>query len=323
MDDNTTNRDKGAADTDAPPVHPIGVVARRTGISLHVLRAWERRYQVVEPRRTPGGQRLYSDADIARLRLLRRVTDSGHSISQVAALPQAELERLATSEPVPAVELPRVDTEWQLQALDAAERMDGQSVYATLLRAAVSLRAPEFMRDVLMPLLQEVGERWHAGELSPAQEHLVSMAARRVTGWLIDAYVPAPDAPVLLVTTVSGELHEFGALLVSVLALDAGWSAVNLGPSLPAAEVARAAESTGASVVALSIVNRPVGSADDDIVREVTLLRDALRPEVRLVVGGGGAVARRDSLEACGALIMADGAALSEQLHAWSRAAQA
>ena len=76
------------------PRHPIRVVARRTGITLHVLRAWERRYAVVEPGRTEGGQRLYSDADIERLKLLRDAVASGRSISQVAPLGEAALAEL-------------------------------------------------------------------------------------------------------------------------------------------------------------------------------------------------------------------------------------
>src|SRR5512143_2420604 len=85
------------------PRHPIRVVAQRTGLSGHVLRAWERRYHVVEPTRSEGGQRLYSEADIERLLLLRRLTEAGGAISQLAHLPSSELRRLAEAVPAPTV----------------------------------------------------------------------------------------------------------------------------------------------------------------------------------------------------------------------------
>src|SRR5512141_668232 len=76
------------------PRYPVRLVALRTGLTPHVLRAWERRYGVVSPGRTEGGQRLYSELDIERLRLLRRLTDGGHAIRRIASLPLAELARL-------------------------------------------------------------------------------------------------------------------------------------------------------------------------------------------------------------------------------------
>jgi MerR family transcriptional regulator, light-induced transcriptional regulator len=282
--------------------HPIGVVARRTGLSLHVLRAWERRYGVVRPVRTEGGQRLYSDADIARLRLLRQLTEAGRSISQVASLTLSELERHAeadvrAADPVgPAAQA----EEWRSQVVAAGARMDGARAYATLLRAAVSLRPLEYLSDVLLPVLVEVGEKWHARELSPAQEHVVSAAARRVLSWQIDAYVPPPDAPMLLTATVDGELHEFGALLVTVLGLEAGWRVSYLGASLPAAELAHAARGTGASVVALSLITSRAG---DHGVGEVETLRRGLHG-VRVLLGGSGAVEKRQELEALGAIVI-------------------
>lgn len=303
-------------------VHPIGVVAKRTGVTLHVLRAWERRYGVVEPMRTPGGQRLYSDADIERLTLLRQVTEAGRNISQVADLPLEELQRLALEDtrlsartgsgPAVVAGASRGAYEaYRQRCLEAAERLDGDMVHATLMRAVVSLRPSEFLDDVLMPLLREVGERWHAGDLSPAQEHVVSVAARRVVTWLVDAYDAVEGGPVLLVTTVTGEQHEFGALMVAVVALDSGWRVAYLGTSLPADEVVKAAGLVGAKAVALSIVNR---AADGVAVGEVRRIRTALPATVTLVAGGSGAVSRRGELEVAGAVVLDGAAELGEML---------
>src|SRR5512140_1095660 len=90
------------------PRHPIGVVAERTGLTPDVLRVWERRYGVVEPRRSPGGQRIYSDADIERLALLHRATRGGHGISHVASLSTAKLEEIVRDIESSAVAAPTV-----------------------------------------------------------------------------------------------------------------------------------------------------------------------------------------------------------------------
>src|SRR5687768_5112132 len=110
-------------------LHPIGVVAKRTGISLHVLRAWERRYGVVEPVRTAGGQRLYTDAHIERLRLLRVVTDAGRNISHVVSLPDRELRALALEDAQTSAPVSPDAAVYLRECLAAGELMDGASVY--------------------------------------------------------------------------------------------------------------------------------------------------------------------------------------------------
>ncbi|HSJ25947.1 MAG TPA: MerR family transcriptional regulator [Longimicrobiales bacterium] len=299
--------------------HPIGVVSRRTGVSLHVLRAWERRYGVVEPARTAGGQRLYSDADIERLRLLRQVTDAGRNISQVSDLPVEDLRRLVVEDAQQAAAGAVVDRAggngtagYVARSLAAAARLDGEAVHGTLMRAVVSLRPAEFLDEVLMPLLREVGERWHAGAFSPAQEHVVSVASRRVVTWLVDAYESPEDGPLLLVTTVAGEQHEFGALMVAVVALDAGWRVAYLGTSLPAAEIVKSARLLDVDGVALSLVNR---DGVDEAVEEAAAVRAALPATVDVMVGGGGAAARRSRLEGHGVVVLATAQDLRDLLH--------
>jgi MerR family transcriptional regulator, light-induced transcriptional regulator len=294
-------------DEDTTARHPIGVVAKRTGISLHVLRAWERRYDVVRPMRTAGGQRLYSDADIARLRLLRRVTEAGRNISQVAELSLAALAALAEEDGRDAAGRPELDREppeagvYVRAALTAGEDLDGEAVHAVLMRGVVSLRPMEFLDGVVRPLLHEVGDRWHAGRLGPAQEHVVSTAVRRVLTWLLDAYETVADAPVLVVTTTAGEQHEFGAMLVSILGVDEGWRVNYLGPSLPASEIVHAAERLRADMVAVSAV---AGRSDSDPVAEVAALVEGLPRRVPVLVGGAYAGERADAFGVAGGRVV-------------------
>src|SRR5215207_3303512 len=136
----------------------IGAVVRRTGLSAHVLRAWERRYRVVTPKRTDGGARLYTQDDVLRLQLLRRLTEEGHAIGQIASLPSTELVGLlrddAIERGISAATTEQTEAGRFLAAtLDAVQSLDGPRVYATLMRAAVALKSREFMSDVVSPLL--------------------------------------------------------------------------------------------------------------------------------------------------------------------------
>lgn len=274
------------------PRHPIRVVARRTGITVHVLRAWERRYAVVEPGRTAGGQRLYSDADIERLKLLRDAVASGRSISQVATLRDEALAELVTQDRASGVSAGEAVAEadsgtevarYLSSSLQAAERMDDDALHRLLLRALVSLRPVDFIEGVVEPLLYEVGERWHQGQLRPSHEHAVSIAVRRVLTFLLSAYEPKADAPTLVTTTITGDPHEFGAMLASVLAGEAGWRVLYLGASLPADEIARAAAVSGAAAVAVSAVD---DRGAELLVREFERLRAQLPDRVRVLAGG-------------------------------------
>src|SRR5512135_2637087 len=153
--------------------HPMRVVIRRTGLTADVLRAWERRYGVVAPGRSEGGQRLYSDEEIERLSLLRRATAAGRNISQIATLSLPELEALvAEDESVLAKEKPTPESgaqaAWYLEAaLQAVQRLDGSELESLLRRAAMQLSGETAIDEVLIPLLHELGESWHRGEITP------------------------------------------------------------------------------------------------------------------------------------------------------------
>jgi DNA-binding transcriptional MerR regulator/methylmalonyl-CoA mutase cobalamin-binding subunit len=272
--------------------HPIRVVAKRTGLSLHLLRAWERRYGVVVPTRSAGGQRLYSDADIERLRLLREAVDAGRSISQVASLDDAELaglvneDRPGEARVAAAVGAGSAETDMQhyLEAtLRAAERMDDDALHRLLMHALLATRPLDFIHELIGPLLGEVGTRWQDGQLKPAHEHTASIAVRRVLGFMLDAYEPERDAPTLVSTTLTGDPHELGAMMAGVVAGEAGWRVLYLGPSLPAEEIARAAILRSATAVAVSAVDE---LGEGAIAEELRRLRAALPRRVRLFAGG-------------------------------------
>src|SRR5688500_189796 len=216
---------------DTSPRHPVRLVAARTGLTPHVLRAWERRYRVVEPARSEGGQRLYSDLDIARLRLLHRLTELGHGIGRLAALPLAELERLAR-EAAPAEAPPLIPDsapDFREAVLRAVRRLDAGDLHSVLERAVVTIGVPAFLDTVAGPSLQDIGRGWREGSLTVAHEHLATAVFRRVLGWIMATYEVHAAAPRIVVATPPRQLHELGAMLVAAAAAAEGWGVTYLG----------------------------------------------------------------------------------------------
>ncbi len=287
-----------------PFLSPMRVVAQRTGLTPDLLRAWEKRYRAVTPVRSAGGQRHYSEADIARLSLLVRATRGGRQIGQVAGLTNDEVkqiieadERAAALDRAPASDGPAPEA-FLSSALIAVEAFDAYALEQTLRTAALRLPADDVLDQVIGPLLFTIGSLWHLGQLQPANEHLATTTIRRVLTWMSEISAPPSGAPVVLVATPAHQVHELGAMLAATTASGNGWRVVYLGANLPAAELARAAQQVKAEAVALSIVY-PL--ADPQVADELRRLREHLGPRVGLVVGGSGASSYQDTLDRIGA----------------------
>lgn len=308
--------------------HPIRVAARRTGLTPHVIRAWEKRYGAVSPSRTETNRRLYSQEDVERLTLLRRSTLLGRSIGQIAKLSTEELRRLvaedeaAQRQAAPTGVAETVPTTGHsariLNAcLHAAKVLDPERLQHELNGAVVTLSRPVLMSDVVVPLLQSLGTAWREGSVRVAHEHLATAAVRTFVGNLNGAFDVPENAPKIITTTPSGQLHEIGALLAAATAAADGWRAMYLGPSLPADEIAGAAQQSEARVVALSIV---YPTDDIHVAGELRKLKKYLPKPTHLIVGGRGAASYRSVLDEIGAAQPPDLDSLIQELQAIRKA---
>jgi MerR family transcriptional regulator, light-induced transcriptional regulator len=288
------------------------IVTRRTGLSAHLLRAWERRYEVVKPSRSEAGRRLYSDADIERLRLLYRATLAGRSIGQVAELStealtalvrldaEADAEAELANQGAQGSELitPPATAGYLADCIRSVERFDAPGLDATLRRAVVALPAAVLLDAVVVPLLERLGTRWREGTLRPVHGHLASAVLRRVLDRVIESASSPLGTANLVVATPAGQVHEFGALVVAAAAAAEGWRVTYLGADLPAEDIAEAAARTRARAAALSVVF-PAGDAA--LGDELRRLRAVLPKDVTLVVGGAAASAYSEVLNEIGA----------------------
>lgn len=292
-----------------PILHSIGIVSRRTGLKPDLIRAWERRYQAIDPQRTEGRHRLYSDEDIERLKLLGLLTSGGHSIGRIARLDNDRLRALAREVEAESRALDSAGDEALLHAgedperhlrkcLEAINDLDARALELQLERAAIDLSRFRLIEEVLVPLVDRIGAGWERGELRPMHEHLATAAIRSFVGNLHSAYRVPGGAASLVVSTPAGQLHELGALIAACTAAAEGWKVTYLGPDLPAEEIVAAARARRARAVLLSVVF----PADDEHVGE-ELLRIArhLDDPVRLLVGGRAAASYASYLERAGA----------------------
>lgn len=296
------------------PKYRIGAVSRLTGLSSDVVRVWERRYKAINPQRSDGGSRLYSDTDIARLRKLRQAVELGHAIGQVAKLPDQELETLAgkhratlTVSDLDANDPHRVTRE---RFLDAIARMDVIAADEEIHRAATLYPPRVIVKNIVSPLLEEIGERWAHQDFGIAQEHVATYLIRNLLSSLFRLYPPDEAAETIVLATPSGERHEFGILIGALIAATRGWRVVYLGVDLPAQEIVRTAKLTKARVLALSVI----APQNSQMAEELKTIADHIPAYTRVWIAGGDAQNHRALIEAANWILVRDFEDLDDRL---------
>lgn len=282
--------------------YPIKLVAGRTKLSAHTIRAWEKRYHLVDPERTDTNRRLYSESDIERLTLLRRLTERGHTISSIADLDIAGLNQLLEdgTDDAGDARAVRVDkfaasADEHLQTcIQAIIDFEPEEFAERLHQASFQLTQPVLINSVIVPLIAEIGKLWHSGSIRIMHEHMATAVLKPFLSNLRLSYRPNPGAKSILVATPRGQQHEFGALIIALIAAAEGWRTAYLGADLPADEIVAAAMKIRPRVIALSIV---YPANDSYLPQELLKIKTNIEPDIQIVVGGRISDSYRDALE--------------------------
>jgi DNA-binding transcriptional MerR regulator len=228
----------------------IGELTKRTGVSPELLRAWEQRYGLLQPTRTPGGFRLYSAADEARVQRMQSLVSGGLAAAQAARLV------LSGGEPEPRTDsgsaAPLEETAGNLSA--ALDRLDEQAANSALDRLFSAYTVETVLQEVVLPYLHRLGDRWEAGEVSVAQEHFASNLLRGRLLGLAQGWGQG-QGPLAILACVPGEHHELGLLVFGVALRRRGWRITYLGTDSPIGAVADIARSLAPAVVVLLSIN--------------------------------------------------------------------
>jgi MerR family transcriptional regulator, light-induced transcriptional regulator len=273
-----------------PSTVRIGELGRRVGVSEHVLRAWERRYGLLRPERSPGGYRLYSAADERRIRRMQAHLAAGLSAAEAAKATLSEERAAPPQGPTRSAGGGVAD-----QAQDLAyrlERLDEPGAQAALDRLFASFTTETVLRDTLLPYLHHLGNRWERGQASIADEHFASNLLRGrlaglARGW---GYGHGPCA---ILACPPDEQHDLGLLMFGIVLHRCGWRVKYLGASTPIAELVRAARPSHADIIVLSAaIENHFDGLTDDLAR--------LARQVPLALAGAGATqALADETGAC------------------------
>ena len=273
------------------PKYLIGAVTKLTGLSIDVVRVWERRYGAVRPARSDGGTRLYSDADVLRLKRLRQAVDKGFGIGQAARFSETELDEVI-GETRQSLEAADPFEALRRRFIDAIQIMDVVAAEQELARAATLFSTRDLVKNIVAPILKEAGERCARGEFGSAHEHLASGLLRNLLSSLLRLYPASSNCDAIVLATPAQERHEFGLLLAALLAAMHGWRVVYLGADLPAPEIAHAVRLTNARVLVLS-----VSVAHSIIDDELRAISNVLPISTRVWIGGEEATRHRAIIE--------------------------
>ncbi len=316
---------QGAGD-DAELVR-IGELSRRVGVSDHTLRAWEARYGLLRPHRTPGGFRLYSRHDEARVRQMSRLIERGLSSAQAAQLVLSGVDSSALEPTGPAVHhdppaassrvidtssavdptavagmvaqasssRPRPLERFRELLMQCLDRYDEAGAHAVLDRLLAEFALETVLRDGILPMLREQGERWRRGDITVVQEHFATNVVRGRLAGLARGWASG-TGPVAVVACPNGEQHDLASMVFGIALHECGWRVIFLGANTPIDQLVGALDRAPALVV--------ISTIDPKLIRANVAALGALSGWAPVALAGRGASA--EVAAAVGAVYLGD-----------------
>lgn len=231
---------------------PIRELARRTGVKASTLRAWESRHDLLQPRRTPTGHRVYDATDVERILAVRELLAEGHGLAEAVQL--LNKRPVASAGATPADE-DSAGVTWsslQAQLLEATAAFSSARLDTVYGHACAMHAIDTVNRNLLIPTLQALGERWQTRPTGIAEEHFFSAWVRNKLGAWLHHSPARVRGPRLVCACLPGEIHEIGLLIFALSALAQGYQVIYLGANMPLRQIAPVVEATQAKAVVLS-----------------------------------------------------------------------
>ncbi|MDP1927681.1 MAG: MerR family transcriptional regulator [Thiobacillus sp.] len=270
---------------------PIASVERETGLSKDTLRVWERRYGFPTPERDANGERLYAPTQVQRLTQIKRLMDRGHRPGKLLALDDTALRALDEARPSVAANpgVPQLET-W----MHLVKTHDSDALQRCFYREMAKRGMAGFVQDIIAPLIARVGEAWSRNEIGVFEEHLFSQHLEKMFRTVLSNMQPQQGSPRVLLTTLSGEEHTLGLLMVEALMVVEDVYPVLLGPQMPIDEIVRAAQIKQVDAICLSFSSAYSPALSTQGLRD---LRRMLPDSVELWAGGYGVKAIRKPID--------------------------
>ena len=235
---------------ESSPLLRIGELSRRLGVSDHVLRAWESRYGLLQPVRSAGGFRLYSEADALRVRRMQAHLADGLSAAEAARAVLGQDSR-ADGRAAGTDRVPTTESELSGALRQALDAFDEPAAQAVLDRLLSDLSLTTVLRDVVLPYLTELGERWERGTASVAQEHFATNVIRGRLAGLARGWGNG-HGPRAVLACPPGELHDLALMVFGIVLHRSGWRIDYLGMDTPVAELTRTVDARRPALVVVA-----------------------------------------------------------------------
>jgi DNA-binding transcriptional MerR regulator len=286
------------------PLFNTKLVVGETGVPADTFRAWERRYGLPQPQRAEGGQRLYSERDIATIRWLRDRTNEGLTISQAVALLETEADTASSTS-----DQPRSAELLQHDLVQALLRFDAPTADMVLSEAFALHPLDLVCLQIVQPALVSIGTMWHAGTASVAQEHFASQFLRRKLLALLNIYDVPEGRATVVAACAPGEFHDLGLLLLALLLVRRNYRVIFLGSDVPIDALVQTVQTVHPEIACISATS----TITADLARRMARAVIADAPDTLVFIGGQGANPETSALPGV-YILQADGIAAAEQI---------
>ena len=265
----------------------ISFISNACGVKPHTIRTWEKRYNTFSPDRTDGGQRIYSEDDLTKGRLIVSLLEQGYSISRLAGKSLQDLRAIIFDEKIESLQSNKMLTSVGIKKLlTHLSNFDLSQISSEMVRLRLSIGAKEFIFKVLIPIIQAVGRMYLDGKYSVTQEHIISTIIRYQL-----SQINLPDSEnstdSIILATPEGNLHELPILIADILCQLNRISTYYLGASHPAVCLSEAVNELKSKTIVLGVVSSDKWDYEKNITSFLKLMDKNLTHKLKVILGGG------------------------------------
>ena len=265
----------------------ISFISNACGVKPHTIRTWEKRYNTFSPDRTDGGQRIYSEDDLTKGRLIVSLLEQGYSISRLAGKSLQDLRAIIFDEKIESLQSNKMLTSVGIKKLlTHLSNFDLSQISSEMVRLRLSIGAKEFIFKVLIPIIQAVGRMYLDGKYSVTQEHIISTIIRYQL-----SQINLPDSEnstdSIILATPEGNLHELPILIADILCQLNRISTYYLGASHPAVCLSEAVNELKSKTIVLGVVSSDKWDYEKNIISFLKLMDKNLTHKLKVILGGG------------------------------------
>ena len=267
--------------------YSISFISNACGVKPHTIRTWEKRYNTFSPDRTDGGQRIYSEDDLTKGRLIVSLLEQGYSISRLAGKSLQDLQALIFDEKIESLQSNKMLTSVGIKKLlTHLSNFDLSQISSEMVRLRLSIGAKEFIFKVLIPIIKAVGRMYLDGKYSVTQEHIISTIIRYQL-----SQINLPDSEnstdSIILATPEGNLHELPILIADILCQLNRISTYYLGASHPAVCLSEAVNELKSKTIVLGVVSSDKWDYEKNIISFLKLMDKNLTLKLKVILGGG------------------------------------